>query len=32
MEKRFKIKIELIDERFTSKISKDKFSYEKKKD
>ncbi|HQN48136.1 MAG TPA: Holliday junction resolvase RuvX [Caldisericia bacterium] len=31
MEKRFKIKIELIDERFTSKISKDKFSYEKKK-
>jgi len=25
------IKIELIDERFTSKISKDKFSYEKKK-
>jgi len=31
MEKRFKIKIELIDERFTSKISKDKFLYEKKK-
>jgi len=31
MEKRFKIKIELIDERFTSKISKDKFIYEKKK-
>ncbi len=31
IEERFKIKIELIDERFTSKISKDKFSYEKKK-
>lgn len=31
MEKRFKIKTELIDERFTSKISKDKFLYEKKK-
>lgn len=31
MEKRFNIKIELIDERFTSKISKNIFSYEKKK-
>ncbi|MGB9843574.1 MAG: Holliday junction resolvase RuvX [Caldisericia bacterium] len=31
MEDRFKIKIELIDERFTSKISKNIFSYEKKK-
>lgn len=31
MEERFKIKIELIDERFTSKISKNTFSYERKK-
>lgn len=31
MENRFKLKIELVDERFTSKISKNIFSYEKKK-
>ena len=31
MEKRFDIKIDLVDERFTSKISKNMFSYEKKK-
>jgi putative Holliday junction resolvase len=31
MENRFKLKVELVDERFTSKISKNIFSYEKKK-
>lgn len=31
IEKRFNVKVELVDERFTSKISKNIYSYEKKK-
>ncbi|MBC7194048.1 MAG: Holliday junction resolvase RuvX [Caldisericia bacterium] len=31
IEKRFNIDVELIDERFTTKISKEKFSFQKKK-
>ncbi|MCX8094763.1 MAG: Holliday junction resolvase RuvX [Caldisericia bacterium] len=31
IEKRFSIQVELIDERFTTKISKQRFSFEKKK-